>query len=176
MILALGFSMSGFASLEGEVEAQSELKARIAESEFVVDICVYEMEWVPPTPSYPKAKWVQRAVVTSVHKGVIEIGTKLEFFYNIEEPPKLFKTQFRTVVEGELYTFFFSSDDGVLLDGKYTLDAPGQFRFGRGEGDFAAGRGAGNFAAAFRKELKSNPELKPKNEQAAPSGGNKPAK
>lgn len=157
LVVALGFSMSESSRSEDEAEGQTEnIRARIAESEFVVDICVYEMEWIPATPAYGKAKWVQRAVVTGVHKGVIPIGTKLEFFYNIEDPPKLFKTQFRTVVEGELYTFFFSKDDGTLRDGKYTLDAPGNFRFERGEGDFAR---------AFQKELKSNPDLKPKSEQ-----------
>jgi hypothetical protein len=163
--VALGFSMSVSAKSEDAPVDQTEnIQARIAESDFVVDICVYEMEWIPATKEDWKAKWVQRAVVTGVHKGVIPIGTKLEFYYSIEEPPKLFKTRFRTVVEGELYTFFFSRDEGTLKDGKYTLDAPGNFRFGRDESDFAA---------AFKKELKSNPELKPKSEQAAPSNGGK---
>ena len=159
LVVALGFSMSVTSRSEEKAVDQTEnIQARIAESEFIVDICVYEMEWIPATLDFPKAKWVQRAVVTGVHKGVVPIGTKLEFYYSIEEPPKLLKKGFRTVVEGELYTFFFSRDEGTLKDGKYTLDAPGNFRFERGAGDFAR---------AFQKELKTNPDLKPKSEQAA---------
>jgi hypothetical protein len=157
LVAALGFMMSVSSRSEVKPEDQTEnIRARIAESEFVVDICVYEMEWIPATRDFPKAQWVQRAVVTGVHKGTVPIGTKLEFHDLIEDPPKLFRKGFRTVVEGELHTFFFSSDEGTLKNGKYTLHAPGNFRFQRGEGDFAR---------AFQKELKTNPGLKPGNKE-----------
>jgi hypothetical protein len=160
LILLMGVFFCSLSVSSGvePVDQSENIQRRIAESEFVVDICVYEMEWVPATPDFPKAKWVQRGVVTGVHKGVIPIGTKLEFYYTIEYPPKLFGSRFQTVVEGELYTFFFTSDEGTLKDGKYTLDAPGNFRFPRGKGDFAS---------AFEKELKTNPALKPTSEQIA---------
>jgi hypothetical protein len=151
--------MSVSSRSEEKHEDQSEnIQARIAGSEYIVDICVYEMEWIPAKRDFPKAQWLQRAVVTGVHKGAVPIGTKLEFHYLIEDPPKLFRKGFRTVVEGELYTFFFSSDEGTLKDGKYTLHPPGNFRFERGEGDYAR---------AFQKELKTNPELKPKSKEGS---------
>jgi hypothetical protein len=157
LVVALGLLASvSSRSEEAPLDQTENIQARITESEFIVDICVYEMEWIPATRDFPKAQWVQRAVVTGVHKGAVPIGTKLEFHDLIEDPPKLFRKGFRTVVEGELHTFFFSSDEGVSKDGRYKLHVPGNFRFQRGEGDFAR---------AFHKELKTNPALKPGNKE-----------
>jgi hypothetical protein len=136
------------------VDQSENVQSRIAESDFVVDICIYEQEWVPPNKENWKATLIKRAVVTGVHKGDIAVGTKLEYYHLIEEPPKLFRA-FRSVVEGDLRTFFFSRDDGTLKDGKYTLEGDGHFGFDRGKGDFAD---------AFAKELNSNPELKKKDD------------
>ena len=142
---------------EKKYDQTENVRARIAENEFIVDICVYEMEWIPATPKFPKAKWVERAVITGVHKGNIPIGTKVEYYNYIEEPPRLFNWRFRTVVEGDLLTFFFSKDDGTLKEGKYTIEGDAHFQFPRCEGDFSE---------AFQKELKTNPALKGRSEQA----------
>ena len=136
------------------VDQSENVQARIRESDFVVDICIYEQEWVPANEENWKATLIKRAVVTGVHKGDLPVGTKLEYYHLIEEPPKLFKA-FRSVVDGELRTFFFSRDDGTFKDGKYALEGDGHFGFDRCKGDFAD---------AFAKELKSNPDLKKRDE------------
>jgi hypothetical protein len=133
------------------VDQSENVQSRIRESDFVVDICIYEQEWVPTNKESWKATLIKRAVVTGVHKGDIPVGTKLEYYHLIEEPPKLFKKAFRSGVDGELRTFFFSRKDGVLKEGKYTLEGDGHFGFDRCHGEFAE---------AFGKELKSNPDLK----------------
>jgi hypothetical protein len=148
--LAVASLTAGEGPLAKPVDQSENVQSRIAESDFVVEICIYEQEWVPANKEDWKATLIMRAVVTGVHKGDIPVGTKLEYYHLIEEPPKLFKA-FRSVVEGELRTFFFSRDDGTLKDGKYTLEGDGHFGFDRCKGDFAD---------AFGKELKSNPGLK----------------
>lgn len=165
MVVAIVPSLSAFAG-EKKYDQTENVRARIAESEFIVDICVYEMEWIPPTPKLPKAKWVERAVVTGVYKGNIAVGAKLEYYNLIEEPPRLFNRHFRTMVEGDLLTLFFSKNDGTLEAGKYTLEGDGHFQFPRCEGDFAE---------AFQKELKTNPALKGRSEQAGQGDGDKPS-
>ncbi len=158
-VLSLSIS-SSFAA--GPVDQAENVQARIKESDFVVAICIYEQEWIPATPEFPKARLIQRAVVTGVHKGPIHVGTKIEYYHLIEEPPR-FLSHFRSVVEGELRTFFFSADDGTLKDNKYTLEGDAHFGFDRCSGDFAD---------AFKKELQRNPELKNSSEQ---DGGGQPA-
>lgn len=139
-------------SVSAEPFDQTEnVRKYINDSDFIVDTCIYEQEWIPATSESPKAKLLKRAVVTGVHKGDIKIGTKLEYYHFIEEPPR-FLGAFRSVVDGELRTFFFSRSDGTLKDGKYSLEGDGHFGFARLEGDFAN---------AFRQELKVNPGLKP---------------
>jgi hypothetical protein len=156
-ILIIAVATLPLSALSGDqkVNQTENVRARIAENEFIVDICVYEMEWIPATPKFPKAKWLERAVVTGVYKGNIAIGTKLEYCHLIEEPPRLFNWRFRTVVEGDLLTFFFSKGDGTLKGGKYTLEGDRHFQFPRCEGDFAE---------AFQKELKTNPALQGRSE------------
>jgi hypothetical protein len=152
-----------------EEDQTENIQRRIAESDFIVDICVYEMEWIPPTPDWPKAKWIERAVVTGVHKGSISVGTKLEYRFHIEDPPKLFRDKFRAVVEGELHTFFFSADGNIFKEGKWTVDAPGGlFRFERREDN--------DFAVAFREQLKNNARLRAPGIQYAPPGTGTPSK
>lgn len=103
-------------------------------------------------------------------QGNISVGTKLEYHCSIEELPKIFKKPFRTVVEGELFTFFFSAGVGTTFkNGKYTVEAPNNFfRFERLEDD--------DSALAFRKELGSNPQLKAPSLQYAPPADGKPSK
>jgi hypothetical protein len=167
LVAAISYPMSVSSGAEPLPQTEN-IQRRIAESEFIVDICVYEMEWIPPAPvsrefPFPRATLVERAVITGVHKGTIPIGTKLEYCFTIEEPPKLFSKRFRTVVEGEIYTFFFSHDNGTFENGKYTLRGDGHFRFRLRDEDFAE---------AFQRELKTNPALKRKSEQGG--GGNAP--
>jgi|LakMenEpi03Aug12_release.lakeMendotaPanAssembly.Ray.scaffolds.fasta_scaffold100303_3 hypothetical protein len=141
----------GISFADKPLDQSENVQNYIKHSEFIVDTCIYEQEWIPATPKFPKAKLLKRAVVTGVHKGDIKIGTKLEYYHLIEEPPR-FLGAFRSVVDGELRTFFFSRSDGALKDGKYSLEGDGHFGFARLEGDFAE---------AFQKELKTNPDLKP---------------
>lgn len=122
----------------------------------LVDICIYEQEWIPPTEEDWKGTIVMRAVVTGVHKGDVPIGTKLQYEHYVEDSPKLFG-HFRSVVEGELMVFFFSRKDSTLKDGKYTIEGDGHYGFNKL--DDKAGSG---YIEAFQKELKTNPELQPK--------------
>ena len=132
------------------VDQRENVQNLVASCDFVVDICVYEQVWIPATEKFPKGRFVMSAVVTGVRKGDIAVGTKLEYTHYVEGAPKLFRG-FRSVVEGELRTFFFSKSDGTLKDGKFTID---------GDGHFGFDRLAGDFAEAFAKELKTNPALK----------------
>lgn len=153
LVVALGLPLSVTSNAE-LIDQSENVKNYIKHSEFIVDTCIYEQEWIPATPDFPKARLVMRAVVTGVYKGDIQIGTKLEYYHLIENSPKLFKA-FRSVADGELRTFFFSKNDGTLKGGKYCLEGDGHFGFDRCKGDFAE---------AFRKELKSNPALKHRSE------------
>lgn len=125
------------------------LSACIAGNDFVVDTNVYEQQWVPPTKEFPKAIYIFRSTVTGVHKGDIRIGTRLEYSCSIEDAPK-YISAFRSVVEGQLETFFFSKEDATLKDGKYIIELRAYDRFNRLEDN----------EAAFRKELETNPELR----------------
>ena len=148
MLAAVALSFVGLSPAEA-VDQRENVQNYIASNDFVVDICVYEQEWIPATEKFPKGKLVRRAVVTGVHKGDIALGTKLEFF-NLTEGPQLFRA-FRSVVEGELRKFFFSKSDGTLKNGKFTIE---------GDAHLGFDRLAGDFAEAFAKELKTNPTLK----------------
>jgi hypothetical protein len=164
VVAALCLSLN-LPSSADSIDQSENVQNYIKHSDFVVDICIYEQEWIPATTEFPKAKLVRRGVVTGVHKGDIQVGMKLEYYHLIENPPKLFQA-FRSVVDGELRTFFFSKDDGSLKDGKYTLEGDGHFGFDRCKGALSE---------AFRRELKINPDLKHHSEQVAPSDGdNKP--
>ncbi len=95
------------------VDQRANVQNLVANCDFVVDSCVYEQVWIPATEKFPKGRLVKSAVVTGVHKGDIAVGTKLEYTHYVEYPPQLFRG-FRSVVEGELRTFFFSKFDGTL--------------------------------------------------------------
>ena len=155
-LLASVFFVASLAAEENPsakpVDQSENVQARIQENDFVVDICIYEQEWIPANKEYWKATLIKRAVVTGVHKGDIPVGTKLEYYHQIEDPPKLFKA-FRSGVDGELRTFLFSREDAAFKEGRYTIEGDGHFGFDRCKGDFAE---------AFAKELKGNPDLKKK--------------
>ncbi len=141
----------GLEAVSGTSDSPSpeKLNACIAGNDFVVDTNVYEQQWIPPTKEFPKAIHIFRAVVTGVHKGDVQIGTRLEYSCAIEDAPK-YISAFRSVVEGQLETFFFSKEDATLKDGKYTIELRAYDSFNRLEDN----------EAAFRKELETNPELR----------------
>jgi hypothetical protein len=141
---------------EDELLQTENVKNYIGANDFVVDICIYEQEWQPPTRENWKGTLVQRAVTTHVHKGDIAIGTKLEYEHYIENPPKFFG-HFRSVVEGELKVFFFCREDATFKDGKYTIAGDAHFSFSR------LGEGASkDFIQAFQRELETDPSLQRK--------------
>lgn len=114
---------------------QETLRGYIASSENMVDICIYEQEWVNPTKEFTKGRMIKRAVITAVHKGNFAVGTRLQYCHYIEEPPKLF-TNFRSTVEGELRTFFFDRADGRETDGRFVIEGDGHWGFSRTSGVF----------------------------------------
>jgi hypothetical protein len=129
------------------------VQSYISQYDFVVDICIYEQEWIPDEH---KATLIQRAVITAVHKGDVPIGTKIQYEHYIEDPPKFFDN-FRSVVKGELKVFFFSREDSTLKDGKYTIEGDAHFGFTR-----LNNQSDSDFTEAFHQELKTNPALQPK--------------
>jgi len=87
-------------------EAASKLKASINENRVIVDICIYEQQWISPTQEFPKGRLIKRAVVTEVYKGTdVALGAKLEFDEIADEFPGKFG-DFTSPVEGDLRTLF----------------------------------------------------------------------
>ena len=104
-------------------EATAKLKASINENRVIVDICIYEQQWISPTTQFPKGRLIKRAVVTEVYKGSdISLGDKLEFDEVSDEFPGRFK-DFTSPVAGELRTLF-----SIL--GPVARGFPGQLYFG----------------------------------------------
>ncbi|MCW1912310.1 hypothetical protein OJ996_01915 [Luteolibacter sp. GHJ8] len=129
------------------------LQARIEEAANIVDISIYEQEWVKPDAASWKGRLIRRGIVTHVHTGKIPLGTRVEFTYFVEESPKLFDN-FRSTVEGELRTLFFSDNETTgLANGRLKIEGDGHWGFER-VGD--------TFAELFAKELESNPKLRRK--------------
>jgi hypothetical protein len=85
-------------------------------SGIVVDICVYEREFQPSENQdqkdlpFTEGTLISRAVVTGVHKGNLKVGTKIEISETVTNPPKYLK-KFRSVVEGELLTYFYFGEE-----------------------------------------------------------------
>ena len=151
LILLAEFTLLFVALPVAEAGDQREnVQSYIRDNDFIVDICIYEQEWIPATRDFHKGRLVMRAVVTGVHKGDIAVGTHLEYQHLIEDPTILFRT-FRSVVEGELRTFFFSKENSKFKHGKYTVEGDAHCGFDRLKGDFAE---------AFAKEMKTNKDLK----------------
>ncbi|RYD84393.1 MAG: hypothetical protein EOP84_05625 [Verrucomicrobiaceae bacterium] len=131
------------------------LQSYIEHSPAIVDICIFEQEWVPPSKSVSKGQLMKRAVVTYVHHGAIPVGTKIEYVHYIEDSPR-FLGKFTSVVRGDLRTFFFDPHDAKVVDGGMRLEGDGHWGFDR----------VGNaFAGLFHLELKSNPKLTTKSNQ-----------
>ena len=103
-------------------EATAKLKASINENRVIVDICIYEQQWIGPTNEFPKGRLIKRAVVTEVYKGTdVSLGDKLEFEEDSNEFPGRFK-DFTSPVAGELRTLF-------SLQGPTAMGFPGQLYF-----------------------------------------------
>ncbi|WP_411827785.1 hypothetical protein [Luteolibacter sp. AS25] len=110
--IALLFVQGVQGQLTDGADNRDNRKQYMETSGVIVDVCVYEQEWVPPKDGEPDAipfkegTLIQRAVVTGVHKGNVEIGTKIDIVEIITDPPE-YMTKFRSVVEGELLTWFY---------------------------------------------------------------------
>jgi hypothetical protein len=136
--------------LEGMRET---LQARIEEAGNIVDISVYEQEWIKPDAKFWKGRLIRRAIVTHVHAGKVPLGTRLEFTHLIEDSPKFFDN-FRCTVEGELQTLLFSDDEApTIVDGKLKIEGDGHWGFKRVDD---------TFAELFEKEREANPKLRRK--------------
>jgi hypothetical protein len=98
-------SLSRLSAMTPE-EADAKLKASINENRVIVDICIYEQQWISPNNEFPKGRLIKRAVVTEVYKGTdVALGAKLEFDEIADEfPGKL--GDFTSPVEGDLRTLF----------------------------------------------------------------------
>ena len=48
-------------------EAASKLKASINENRVIVDICIYEQQWISPTQEFPKGRLIKRAEIGRAH-------------------------------------------------------------------------------------------------------------
>jgi hypothetical protein len=157
LIAALALSTSAQDRKDPEFRdaMRENILARIAESDSVVTICVYEEEWIPPTEEEWKGEIVQRAVVTSVHKGNLTVGTQLEFSYLVEDSPKLF-SKFRATVPGEMKYLFFSHEGMQRTKGKMILGLGAHWSCDRLEGIYAE---------LFQAEVARNPTLITQGEQ-----------
>jgi hypothetical protein len=87
----------------------------------ILEVCIYEQE-LQPSKRKPRdesdspwtaGKLIKRAVVVGVHKGNVKIGTKIEIVETVFDPPEYLK-KFRSVVEGELLTYFFYYGEDCL--------------------------------------------------------------
>ncbi len=132
------------------------LQNYIRHNSIIVDICVYEQEWVPPSATLPKGQLIQRAVVTHVHCGEWQIGQKVQYVHFIEDAPR-FNGRFVSTVPGELRTFFYSPDGSETHEADMVEI--------NGDGHWGFGRVNDVFAELFALELKSNAKLKIKSEQ-----------
>jgi hypothetical protein len=111
------------AVLVGDPENHPELrnaeKQYMKTSGVILDLCVYEREYQPSdqkaqegqdNPPWTSGTLITRAVVVGVHKGNVKIGTKIEIEETVIDPPEFLK-KFRSVVEGELLTYFYFGEE-----------------------------------------------------------------
>jgi hypothetical protein len=85
----------------------------------ILELCVYEREFQPSerkpqegqdNPPWTSGTLITRAVVVGVHKGNVKIGTKIEIEETVIDPPEFLK-KFRSLVEGELLTYFYYGEE-----------------------------------------------------------------
>lgn len=89
----------------------------------IVDVCVYEKEYVPPKDGgVTEGAFIRRAVVTDVHKGSVKVGTKIEIVEYVVHPPQ-WLSKFKSVAEGDLLTYcYFGEELPALKNGRHVLD------------------------------------------------------
>ncbi len=121
--------------LVGDPENYPELregrKQYMETSGVILEVCVYEQEFQPSerkpqedphNPPWTSGTLIRRAVVVGVHKGNVKIGTKIDISETVIDPPE-FLTKFRSVVEGELLTYFYYGDElPAPKDGRHVVD------------------------------------------------------
>jgi len=123
------------AVLVGDPENHPELrnahKQYMKTSGVILEVCVYEQEFQPSerkpqegpdNPPWTSGTLIKRAVVVGVHKGDVKIGTKIDISATVIDPPE-FLTKFRSVVEGELLTYFYFGEElPEPKDGRHVVD------------------------------------------------------
>lgn len=94
----------------------------------ILEVCVYEREFIPSeggdkeNPPWTSGKLTHRAVIIGVHKGDTKVGTKIEIVETVIDPPEFLK-KFRSVVEGELLTFFYFGEElPKAKNGRHIVD------------------------------------------------------
>lgn len=132
------------------------LQNYIHHSEVIVDICVYEQAWIPPSKLIPKGQLVKRAVITHVHSGPWKVGQLIEYTHLIEDSPR-FLGPFTSTVPGVLRTFFYNPD-GSETHEESTIKISG-------DGHWGFRRVNDVFAQLFALELESNPKIKSRSEE-----------
>lgn len=145
-------SLAEVPSEEAKHNARQEtLRTYIENNAIIVDTCVYEQSWIPPSEEFRKGRLVQRAAVTHVHTESLKVGDRIEYIRLIEEPPR-FLNAFTSTVNGELRVFFYDPDGSEKTEnGVLKVVHDGHWGFGR----------VGNaFAELFKLELQTNPKLK----------------
>ncbi|MES2983543.1 MAG: hypothetical protein V4727_14615 [Verrucomicrobiota bacterium] len=156
------------AVLVGDPEIHPELrnaeKQYMKTSGVILDLCVYEREFQPSerkpeedkdNPPWTEGTLITRAVVVGVHKGNVKIGTKIEIVETVIDPPKFLK-KFRSVVEGELLTFFYYGEElPEPSNGRHILEYNLMY-FDRDKDEDVK---------AFLKSLNPNPNRKNQSEQ-----------
>jgi hypothetical protein len=162
-------SMLSQAVLVGDPENHPELrdahKQYMKTSGVILDICAYEREFQPSerkpqegkdNPPWTEGTLITRAVVVGVHKGNVKIGTKIEIVETVIDLPEFLK-KFRSVVEGELLTYFYYGEElPESKNGRHVVDH-NQMYFDRDKDEDVK---------AFLKGLHSNPNQKNQSEQA----------
>lgn len=150
-----------------DAEAREAHLGYLKTSGVIVDICVYEQEFIPSAVVVQDAipsrtgTLIKRAVVTGVHKGNVTVGTKIEISATVMDPPE-FLTKFKSVVEGELLTFcYFGESLPKPKNGRNIVDHNSLY-FDRCKDEDVK---------AFLKELDANSKQNTPSEQsAAPNG------
>jgi hypothetical protein len=128
----------------------------------IVDVCVYEQEYLPPKDGEKEAAFIRRAVVTDVHKGSVKVGAKIEIVQYVVHPPE-WLAKFRSVVEGELLTYCYFGDElPALKNGRHVVD----------HNQLCFDRCTDEDVKAFLKSLRANSV---KNNQSEQPGADQPA-
>ena len=151
---------------DGNVDKDAK-KQYMSESGVILDICVYEQEFtapenVPEDAGITEGTLIRRAVVTGVHKGNVKIGAKIEIEETVINPPAYLKS-FRSVVAGDLLTYFyFGNELPEAQNGRHLVD----------HNQMSFDRCSDEEVKAFLRDLHSAQKAK---SQSEPAGAGQPA-